>query len=737
MAAAASSPTVGMPTILDHMLPDADREIEWWYLHGLLDDRYLLMVCFWRYGGLLPSLPVGATAAYSLTTVDGTSRRQGNLIDRAFLRQLRALTERYLRTTTDPFFEAFQEATRKETVFAPHRLVDGSRIAADSEGLRLAVGPCTLRCDPDSTLRVAIDDDSLQVDLALDGGRPGFASGRDGSFRVAGKRMSGHTFPRLPARGTLAVAGERNQVEGSFWLDHQWGDWTFTRPRRHFYHPEWLYYAAVLEDGRSLVVFEARSPEGEHRSREVAYIALQEADGRCRYLDQARISPHRRIESLRTHNTYEYGWTLELPEVDGSLEFQPFHEDQELLVLTRQRGILEAGCHVSGRLGGAECGGWGFVEAFGDTLDINEFFWGRQKATLTTQLERFVPRSSDPAWLARVLESPDPLAVDHEALDHGLFGPLWSMMDRGGKGWRSSWLTTCYYAYGRDDLEDQVRTLLPVSELLHTGSLIIDDIQDRATVRRRLPALHLEVGTDIAINVGCFCYFLPFRILEELSCLDDRQRSSMYAVIINALRQGHVGQAMDLMWSGDRYDILAKVADFETTRAQLLEQYRLKSGCQLEAVARIAGILAGAPEAMVGAAAEYSRTFGIVFQVLDDVIGIQDGYRQLGKQEGEDVTNRKLNMVLLYALAAIDPDERPGMVERLSGGGADAVDTARRLIDRTDSATRCLDDAEALLEGCWEPMGALPNTDAKLVMRSVPRWLLAQRRAQIQRRREP
>jgi geranylgeranyl pyrophosphate synthase len=279
-----------------------------------------------------------------------------------------------------------------------------------------------------------------------------------------------------------------------------------------------------------------------------------------------------------------------------------------------------------------------------------------------------------------------------------------------------------------------VRELLPVTELLHTGSLVIDDFQDGSLLRRGRPTLHREVGSDLAINAGCFCYFLPLLIFEELKGIDESQRARIYAVVANAMRQGHLGQAMDLMWSKGRFNVADKLGQFETTRAQLIEQYRLKSGSQLEAIARIAGILAEAAPAWVEAVARYSRVFGVVFQVIDDVIGIRDGKQKLGKDEGEDVHNGKLNIVLLYALGAVPENQRGLWVTRIfEPKDGESLHAARKLIRITNSIERCLDYAESLMNSVSELLHVLPSTDARIVMRSVPRWLLQQQRGRALR----
>ncbi|HLG06780.1 MAG TPA: polyprenyl synthetase family protein [Gemmatimonadales bacterium] len=718
--------------------PHPENEIEWWYVHGLLAERWMLMVCFWRYRSTR-SLPEGVTAAFSLTALDNSVRWQATWLDRPFLAQIRDVARRHLARVPDTYLATFMDATADGEVFSPFALAGGTVLdQAPGRPLRIELGGLELREEPDGAVRIGIDKRELRLDLTLQRPAPGFAMGGGGEegFRLSGQRMWGWTEPRVPARGVLSLPGggaSAANVEGQCWLDHQWGAWSFAAPRRQLHHPEWLYHAAVLDDGRSLVVCQEQRPRTGNgvsgRESRLAYAVLHCPDGSCRRLARASSVADDRFESLRTNNTYEFGWTLELSEIGGRLAFAPFHRNQEVAVFTRQRGLLEAGCRVEGSLDGTACSGWGFVEAFGEMLDINEYFWGQRKTNLAGQLERFLPRTYDSAWIQRICRVSEPLDQDPATVEGAILGPLWSMMDRGGKGWRSAWLTTCYYAFGADALSEQVRELLPVAELLHTGSLILDDIQDGATSRRSRPALHLEVGEDLAINAGCFCYFLPLVILQELDGITEAQRAGLYNVVLAALRQGHLGQAADLMWSKGRYDVLEKARDFETSRARLLEQYRLKSGCQLEAIARIGGILADAPAEQVEAAAAYSRVFGVVFQILDDLIGINEAEDRLGKSAGEDVRNGKLTVVLLDALHSVNGDRRRSWVQRIfESPNGDRLAAAKALILEADSARHCLDLADAMIARASESLAALPRTDARIVMRSVPRWLIRQQR---------
>ena len=105
--------------------------------------------------------------------------------------------------------------------------------------------------------------------------------GGTGSFAVAGQRMAGCTWPRAAVTGRLAVAGVEREVAGSAWLDHQWGDWIYADPGDDCPHPMWNYYGVLLDDGRSLVVYETRRPEGAGWNRAPVFALLWERDGRA------------------------------------------------------------------------------------------------------------------------------------------------------------------------------------------------------------------------------------------------------------------------------------------------------------------------------------------------------------------------------------------------------------------------------------------------------------------------
>ncbi|MBT8115101.1 MAG: polyprenyl synthetase family protein [Arenicella sp.] len=455
-------------------------------------------------------------------------------------------------------------------------------------------------------------------------------------------------------------------------------------------------------------------------------------DGKTRKLSSLSLSGHGKYESLRTYNKYPGGWSISDGKGKVMLEVIPVVDDQEVYTFSLQRGVMQYHCTVEGKVDGLEVDGTANVEATGSRFDFNEFFWGQKKTNLASQLEAFIPEQVSERWLRRLCRSRQHINLDLDALQKSIIAPLWSMMNRGGKGWRSTWYTLCCHAFGNSIENEQIRGLLPVTELIHTGSLIIDDIQDHSLLRRGKPALHTEIGTDLAINVGNFCYFLPLCVVDEIKGLDDGQRYRILSIVLETLRLGHLGQAVDLMWSNSRMDVAAKLEEIEQTTNQLIEQYRSKSGCQLNAIARIAGELNRAPAELVRALADYSDSFGVVFQIIDDVIDVVDGKAVLGKENNEDLRNFKLNFVMLKAFGSLDASSRVKWFERIqSSEQGTRTKLLLKLIYSTDAVHAALSDAYDIYNQSLKKLDSLPATDAKLMMKLVPAWLLDQQRIKL------
>jgi geranylgeranyl pyrophosphate synthase len=150
-------------------------------------------------------------------------------------------------------------------------------------------------------------------------------------------------------------------------------------------------------------------------------------------------------------------------------------------------------------------------------------------------------------------------------------------------------------------------------EILHAGSLIVDDIEDGSALRRGAPALHQLHGVPVALNAGNWLYFWPQALLARMP-LSRAARLEAHDRISACLLRCHEGQALDLTV---RVDALARHEVAPVVRAITT----LKTGELVGLACALGAIAAGAPDAKVAALARFGRDAGVALQMLDDLSG--------------------------------------------------------------------------------------------------------------------
>jgi geranylgeranyl pyrophosphate synthase len=206
---------------------------------------------------------------------------------------------------------------------------------------------------------------------------------------------------------------------------------------------------------------------------------------------------------------------------------------------------------------------------------------------------------------------------DSKMWEEALLGPAREFLARPGKSFRSTLVAnTCRLAGGDLAVGKQLGVLV---ELVHAGSLIIDDIQDDSHWRRGAPSLHRLVGPGLAINTANWLYYLAPTVLRKLD-LDDRSRLVILELLNHTMLQCHQGQALDLtnkVFAVHRENIPELV---ETTTS-------LKTGCLMELAARMGAIGAGAAPKETETLASFGRSLGSCLQILDDCGAISHSKR--------------------------------------------------------------------------------------------------------------
>lgn len=203
--------------------------------------------------------------------------------------------------------------------------------------------------------------------------------------------------------------------------------------------------------------------------------------------------------------------------------------------------------------------------------------------------------------------------LDPQLLNAALFDPARDVLGRSGKGLRSRLLRCAWELAG--GAPDGPPELLPlVIELIHAGSLVIDDIEDDSPMRRGEPSLHRRYGVPLALNTGNWLYFLPLALLSRIP-LPVEIRLALYEDISVALLRCHQGQALDLsirITEVRRADVPVLVSS--TTR--------MKTGSLMQLAAVLGARAAGGAEDRIEQLGRFGIELGVGLQMLDDWSGI-------------------------------------------------------------------------------------------------------------------
>ena len=254
-------------------------------------------------------------------------------------------------------------------------------------------------------------------------------------------------------------------------------------------------------------------------------------------------------------------------------------------------------------------------------------------------------------------------------------------------------------------------------ELLHAGSLIVDDIQDASPVRRGTSSLHVMIGVPRALCTGNWLYFAPLRLLRELE-LPPARELELYRRYHDAIEQAHCGQALDLG---------LKVRDVSRLEVPALSRRiaALKSGAIVSLAMVVGAVVGGASESETEALARFGASFGLVLQTLDDA-GNAYGRTEPAKRY-EDLMAWRLSGPWAFAAAdAVRYETLLEAVEELPDDGAlQRWLAATEFFDHASASARTeLDHALATLESELEAAGRHPATGTVDALREIIEGLI-------------
>jgi geranylgeranyl pyrophosphate synthase len=345
-------------------------------------------------------------------------------------------------------------------------------------------------------------------------------------------------------------------------------------------------------------------------------------------------------------------------------------------------------------------------------MDIEKYL-AEKKPLIDREIEKVLPREISQKWLEHSLGKAA-FAYDAETIGKSMAEPIWEYLDRGGKRWRPGLTLLCCEAVGGKEKEALAFT--PLIELVHNGTIMVDDLEDDSKERRGKPCAHLLYGVDVAVNDGNAMYFIPLTLLyRNTQKLGQEKLNKIYNLYAEEMLRVSIGQAMDIWWhKGKKADIKEE---------HYLQMVVYKTGVLARFAARLGTILGNGSQKQIEALGKFGEALGIGFQIQDDILELTGDEFKKGKgSAGGDIHEGKRTLLVIKTLEKASPEDRKCLLEILDSHPTDAetINQAIEIIKKYGAIEYAAKKANAIVESAWEKIDSvLPKSKAKELLHNM------------------
>ncbi|HAY40888.1 MAG TPA: octaprenyl diphosphate synthase [Gammaproteobacteria bacterium] len=207
---------------------------------------------------------------------------------------------------------------------------------------------------------------------------------------------------------------------------------------------------------------------------------------------------------------------------------------------------------------------------------------------------------------------------------------------------------------------EQHHIMAVVIELIHTATLLHDDIVDESRTRRGRNTANEVWGNAASVLVGDFLYSRAFELMVEI---DSMSIMKIMSKVTNNIAEGEVMQ-------------LLNCHNPKLSESEYFQVIENKTACLFKASTQIGAILSGADKAFESALKDYGLHLGNAFQIVDDILDFESDVETMGKEIGDDLSEGKTTLPMIYALKHTSGKEHEilvGAIENRDNVGVDKV----------------------------------------------------------------
>ncbi len=250
--------------------------------------------------------------------------------------------------------------------------------------------------------------------------------------------------------------------------------------------------------------------------------------------------------------------------------------------------------------------------------------------------------------------------------------------------------------------------LAAIIEFIHTATLLHDDVVDASLLRRGRATANQRWGNEASVLVGDFLYSRAFQMMVEVGSM---RVMEILSEATNTIAEGEVQQLLN------RHDP-------ETTEKRYLEVIHNKTAKLFEAAAHIGAIICERPPAEEEAMAEYGRSLGIAYQLIDDVLDYSASASELGKNIGDDLAEGKPTLPLLYAMW--NSAEKPSALIRaaIESGGLDGMEEILTTLESTGAIAYTAELAQQEADRAIAALAHIPPSEYRDALHLLARFVV-------------
>jgi octaprenyl-diphosphate synthase len=299
--------------------------------------------------------------------------------------------------------------------------------------------------------------------------------------------------------------------------------------------------------------------------------------------------------------------------------------------------------------------------------------------------------------VADEFESVNQLILNSLKSDVGLVENIGSyIVDSGGKRLRPVLVLLSALANGYSNGKDHIK-IAAIIEFIHTATLLHDDVVDVSVLRRGRETANEIWGNAPSVLVGDFLYSRAFQMLVEIS---DMNIMSVFADATNVISEGEVQQ-------------MAHAGNSDLDESTYEEVIFRKTAKLFEAGMECGAILAGTQKQ---AMKDYGKHLGMAFQIADDVLDLQGDVSITGKNIGDDLSEGKMTLPMIYARDHSSPEQKEIIRTAISSKSSENFDQILKIVSETGGVDYSLNRAREHSIIALEALEGLPESKYKQVL---------------------